>query len=165
METKEIKDITIKEYIDLLKDGSDVELLQSINEFLSSRLSGVSGGFDLQLFQLEKDRLVFICKLAIASNENVLAGNKSESPEMKRISKRINELTEAIEKKKAKGEKADPYTSLIQWLLTLKKYYGSDIDKSNDLIYLVEATNSMMKWYGSQNEEIEKQKAQVKTRK
>lgn len=135
----------------MLRDGIKVETINEINEALNAQLVGVNGGFDLALFQMEKDALLFHCKYILAMLE-------FNSEKMKLYASKIDYLVKQISKKKKKAEVANPYKSFLQWLLTLKKYYGSDIDKNEDLFYLVEATNSMMKWYSSQNEEIEKQK-------
>ena len=63
-----------------------------------------------------------------------------------------------MESKKKKAVKTDPYTSFLQWILTLKKYYGSDIDTNNDLLYLISATDQMMKFYKAQETQIENNK-------
>lgn len=152
MEANLLKQTKISEYIQMLRDETEPEKAAQINDMLSANLSGVAGGFDLQLFQMEKDRLLFHCKYLLAMFD-------FDGAKMELYAAKIKQLTDQIAKKKSKAKVSSPYQSLIQWLLTLKKYYGSDIDKENDLVYLVEATNSMMKWYSSQNEEIEKQKA------
>lgn len=127
-------------------------LAKEISELLSSKISGVSGGFDLQLFQIEKDLLLFQCKylLAMFDFDNKKMAMYAEKIEMLRIARK---------KKQKKAVKVSPYESFLQWLFTLKKYYGSEVDRSNTLFELVVATESMMKWYGSQSESIEKQKA------
>jgi hypothetical protein len=152
MEKQDLKQIKISEYMQMLRDGIKVETINEINEALNAQLVGVNGGFDLALFQMEKDALLFHCKYILAMLE-------FNSEKMKLYASKIDYLVKQISKKKKKAEVSNPYQSFLQWLLTLKKYYGSDIDKNEDLFYLVEATNSMMKWYSSQNEELEKQKA------
>jgi hypothetical protein len=152
MEKQDLKQIKISEYMQMLRDGIKVETINEINEALNAQLVGVNGGFDLALFQMEKDALLFHCKYILAMLE-------FNSEKMKLYASKIDYLAKQISKKKKKAEVSNPYKSFLQWLLTLKKYYGSDIDKNEDLFYLVEATNSMMKWYSSQNEELEKQKA------
>lgn len=152
MEKQDLKQIKISEYMQMLRDGVEVETINKINEALNAQLVGVNGGFDLALFQMEKDALLFHCKY-------ILAMLDFDSEKMKLYANKIDYLAKQISKKKKKAEVTNPYKSFLQWLLTLKKYYGSDIDKNEDLFYLVEATNSMMKWYSSQNEELEKQKA------
>lgn len=155
MEKQDLKQIKISEYMQMLRDGIKVETINEINEALNAQLVGVNGGFDLALFQMEKDALLFHCKYILAMLE-------FNSEKMKLYASKIDYLVKQISKKKKKAEVSNPYQSFLQWLLTLKKYYGSDIDKNEDLFYLVEATNSMMKWYSSQNEELEKQKANNK---
>lgn len=81
-----------------------------------------------------------------------------DSEKMELYAQKIEALRVQIQKKAVKVNNADPYTSFLQWLLTLKKYYGSDIDTSNDLLYLVSATDQMMRYYKSQEDQIEKAK-------
>lgn len=157
-----LKNTKISEYLDLLRDGTDIERIQEIDGLLSSKIQSVSSGFDLALFQMEKDILLLTCKFLIAQFENALEGNFEDSPKMIQCAKRIEELRIQRDKKKTKAIESTPYQSFIQWLLTLKKYYGSDIDKSNDLLYLVEATNVMMKSFAVQEKQIEQQKAKKK---
>jgi hypothetical protein len=147
-----LQDVTIKEYIDLLKHKKDPERVNEINEALGSKISGITGGFDLALFQLEKDHLLIQCKLLIAVCE-------FDEEKRERYSARAKELREAIKKKNAKKKKSgdDPYKSFLEWILSLKKYFGSDIDQSNDLVYLVSATEQMLKFYQSQKAQIEAQ--------
>ena len=151
MNSIDLKQIKISEYIELLKDGKDIEKINLINEALSLSISGASGEFDLQLFQMNKDLLLFLCKYTMAMLE-------FDQKKMAVYAKRAEDMRKAIDKKKSKAEKSDPYTSFLQWLFTLKKYYGSDIDRGNDLMELVVATESMMKFYKAQDEMIEKQK-------
>jgi hypothetical protein len=155
MENNILKKTKISEYLRLLKDGTDIERIQEIDSLLSAKIVGVSGGFDLALFQLQKDLLLFQCKYLLAMFD-------FDQKKVDLYAKKIEDTRLALKKKEKKAEKSDPYSSFLQWLLMLKKYYGSDIDKDNDLMYLVEATNSMMKWYGSQNEQIEQQKQKQK---
>ena len=77
---------------------------------------------------------------------------------------RAEELRKEIEKKTKQKEtgKVDPYKSFLDWLLVLKKYYGSDIDQDNDLVYLVSATEQMMKYYKAQEKQIEESKSKKK---
>jgi len=155
MEKNTLKQIKISEYIELLKDGTNIQKIRDIDALLSSQISGVSGGFDLRLFQMQKDMLLFQCKYLLAMFE-------FNSERMESYAKRMDSLRLELEKKKVKADKSDPYTSFLQWLLTLKKYYGSDIDTSNDLQYLVSATDQMMKYYKTQEQQIEQQKTKRK---
>ena len=144
---------TIREYLELLKSGSDPNKLKEISDLLSSKVQNFTGGFDLALFQLQKDYLLILAKSLIAM---------LEFDEEKRLSylNRADELKKEIDRKTAqKGkEETNPYKSFLEWLLVLKKYYGSDIDQSNDLLYLVSATEQMMKSFENQKQQIEQQK-------
>lgn len=151
MDKSILKNTKISEYIDLLKAGTDTEKINEIDALLSSKIQGVAGGFDLHLFQMQKDLQLLLCKYIMAMLE-------FDSKKMEVYWTRIEMLQIAINNKNSKVVKTDPYTSFLQWLLTLKKYYGSDIDPDNDLIYLCSATESMMKWYNTQNQQIEQQK-------
>lgn len=139
---------TIKQYSDLLKANDNPVLIKEIDEALSSQLSGVSNGIDLQLFQMQKDALLFQCKYLLAMFD-------FDTAKMELYAKRIDNLTEAIRKKTAKQSKSTPYESFLQWVLSLKKYFGSDIDQTNDLTYLIVATRQMMSYYNSQNQQLE----------
>jgi hypothetical protein len=145
---------TIKEYLELLKTGYDQNKLKEISDLLSSKIQNFTGGFDLHLFHLQKDYLLILAKSLIAMLEF------DEERRLKYL-KRAEEIKIQIDKKTAqKGkEENNPYKSFLEWLLVLKKYYGSDIDRSNDLLYLVSATEQMMKFYDSQKQQIENQKA------
>jgi hypothetical protein len=151
MEKDLLKNTKISEYIQLLKDGTDTKKIKEIDSLLSSRISGVSGGFDLALFQMNKDLLLFQCKYLLAMFD-------FDSEKMALYAKRMEDLRLILKKKEKKAEKVDPYQSFLQWILTLKKYYASDIDTNNDLLYLISATESMMRYYKSQDTQIEKQK-------
>lgn len=144
---------TIREYLELLKSGSDPNKLKEISDLLSSKVQNFTGGFDLALFQLQKDYLLILAKSLIAMLE-------FDEEKRLRYLNRAEELKEQIDKKTAqKGkEETNPYKSFLEWLLVLKKYYGSDIDQSNDLLYLVSATEQMMKFYENQKQQIEQQK-------
>lgn len=151
MEKDILKNTKISEYIELLKEGTDVLRIKEIDNLLSSKISGVTGGFDLALFQMNKDLLLFQCKYLLAMFD-------FDSKKMELYSKRIEDLRKVMESKKKKAVKTDPYTSFLQWILTLKKYYGSDIDTNNDLLYLISATDQMMKFYKAQETQIENNK-------
>ena len=64
-----LQEIKIHEYIKLLKDGTDTNRINEINEALNSMLIGVSGRFDLELFQMQKDMILFQCKYLLAMFE------------------------------------------------------------------------------------------------
>jgi len=145
---------TIADYLQLLKTGSDVQLVNKISDELNEAIASVTGGMDMQLFQLQKDLILFRIKYLQA----VL--DFDEAKQIKCLQK-ISELTKQLNKKKAdepEHEEKNPYKSFIDWLLCLKKYYGSDIDKNEDLLYLVSATQQMIKAYEQQKEQIENSK-------
>lgn len=77
---------------------------------------------------------------------------------------RAEQLRKEIEKKtkQKKTGNFDPYKSFLDWLLVLKKYYGSEIDRDNDLVYLVSATEQMMNYYKAQEKQIEESKSKKK---
>lgn len=151
MNTEILKSTTIREYLDMLKRGDSSELSVKINEALSNSIDGIAGGFDLQLFQLHKDSLLLQCKYLLAMLE-------FDGKKMEMYAEKIEKISSAIAKKSAKQSNSTPYESFLMWLLTLKKYFGSDIDQSNDLMCLVVATKQMMQFYRSQNESIKDQK-------
>lgn len=144
---------TIREYLELLKTGYDQSKLKEISDLLSSKVQNFTGGFDLALFQLQKDYLLILSKSLIAMLE-------FDEEKRLRYLNRADELKKEIDRKTAqKGkDETDPYKSFLEWLLVLKKYYGSDIDQSNDLLYLVSATEQMMKSFENQKQQIEQQK-------
>ena len=151
---------TIREYLELLKSGSDQNKLKEISDLLSSKVQNFTGGFDLALFQLVKDQIIIKGKWL----KNYLLFSQNKLPEyqenMIRYFERDKELQEEIDRKTKQKDKeeTDPYKSFLEWLLVLKKYYGSDIDQSNDLLYLVSATEQMMKSFENQKQQIEQQK-------
>jgi hypothetical protein len=104
---------------------------------------------DLALFQLMKDQLLIKNKWLKNYLEFTLTGLSVHHENMIRYSKRDEELQEEINKKveKLKKDEVSEYDSFLGWLFILKKYYGSEIDRSNTLAELVVATNQMMKSY------------------
>jgi hypothetical protein len=154
MNEKLLIETTIQQYLEMLKEGKATKELQEISDLLSSKVSIITGGFDLALFQLQKDLFLITCKYTIAVFEFDQAGQI-------KYAKRIEDLKRAIEKKKQSNEEVenDPYKSFLEWLFTLKKYYGSEVDRSNTLLELIVATEQMIKFYENQNQQIEKQKA------
>jgi hypothetical protein len=148
----QLENIRISEYIDLLRSGVNQDEIAEIESELSSAMGNLGGSFDVGLFLLNKDLLIFQCKLAIA----VFEFNEKKQIE---YSKKIDELKTEIRKRTKKTENSTPYKNFLNWILSVEKYLGFSIDKNNDLLYLVEATNQMLKYYANQKEQIEQQKA------
>jgi len=98
MEQSILQRTTIKQYSDLLKANDNPVLIKEIDEALSSQLSGVSNGIDLQLFQMQKDALLFHCKYLLALFD-------FDTAKMNLYAKRIDNLTDAIKKKTEKQSK------------------------------------------------------------
>ncbi len=145
----ELKDISINQYCNLLREGVDVELLNEIDKELTKAIGSAANGFDLALFMLQKDLLVFQCKMAKAyfefdSSKNDIYNNK------------ITELQEQIAKKTVKKERGNPYQSFLAWILAVEKYLSFAIDKNNDLLYFSEATKQMINHYEAQKAQLEK---------
>lgn len=147
-----LDDVSISDYIAKLKAGSDVDFLNKINSELSNAIGNNSGGMDLHLFSLQKDLLLFQCKFFIAKFE-------FDDPTARFFEKKINMQKKLLDAKLAKVEKRSPYKSFLTWVLSVEKYLGFSIDRTNDLTYLVEATKQMLNFYESQKAEIEKQKS------
>jgi len=146
---------TIAQYGDLLKTGSDPEKVKQIDELINSKIQGLTGDIDLHLFQLYKDYYLIMYKWLLA----LLEGDQKE---LIRRSERADELLKQIKIKESLTERVEnetPYKSFLKWLLSLKKYYGSGIDKSGDLLELISATEQMLKFYEDQKKQYEKQKA------
>ena len=146
-----LEEITINRYLKLLRAGNNVELLAEIDKELSKALGGIAGGFDLSLFILQKDLLIFQCK-------SYKAFLNQDPAKMDFYNKKIAELQEQIEKKKVKKEVGNPYKSFLSWILSVEKYLGFSIDKQNDLLYFFEATSQMINHYEQQKQNLEKQK-------
>jgi hypothetical protein len=150
----ELQNITIADYCKMLRANSDKELTALIDAELSKSLEGLAGGFDLSLFMLQKDLLIFQCKLAISIfnfNDEMIAFYE----------KKINDTREAIAKKTKESEtkKPNPYKSFLSWILSVEKYLGFSIDRNNDLLYFTEATKQMLNHYESQKKQYEDNKA------
>lgn len=141
----------------MLRNGSMPTFAAQINELLNSKIQNFSGGFDLALFQMQKDFLLMKSKALMA----MLKFNKEEQA---KYEERASQLWAQIDKKASKlsKSKSDPYKSFLDWLLVLKKYYGSEIDRDNDLVYLVSATEQMMNYYKAQEKQIEESKSKKK---
>ena len=60
MKTIELQNISIADYCKMLRANSDKELTALIDAELSKSLEGLAGGFDLSLFMLQKDLLIFL---------------------------------------------------------------------------------------------------------
>jgi hypothetical protein len=157
MEEKILKDTTIRQYLLMLRNGSMPAFASQINELLNSKIQNFSGGFDLALFQMQKDFLLMKCKALMAMLE-------FDKEKQAKYEERAEQLRKEIEKKtkQKKTGNVDPYKSFLDWLLVLKKYYGSEIDRDNDLVYLVSATEQMMNYYKAQEKQIEESKSKKK---
>jgi len=145
---------TIAQYGDMLKTGSDPEKVKQIDELINSKILDLSDGFDMHLFQLNKDYLLILHKWLLAMLE-------SDDEKMLRYSERAAELLKHIKIKEALNERGTndtPYVSFLKWLLSLKKYYGSGIDKSGDLLELISATEQMLKFFHEQEKQINQNK-------
>ncbi len=147
-----LEDVKISEYIELLKTNSDSEKLKEIEKQLSSELSGTGSGMDLALFMLQKDLLLFECKLV----KSVFDFDKEKEAIYK---KKVQQLKDQLKDKLKKYEKTNPYKSFLQWILTVEKYLGVQVNRSEDLIYLTEATKQMLNSYESQKAQIEEMKS------
>lgn len=142
----------------MLRNGSMPTFADQINELLNSKIQNFSGGFDLALFQMQKDFLLMKCKALTAMLE-------FDKEKQAKYEARAEQLRKEIDKKKKStdmSKKSDPYKSFLDWLLVLKKYYGSEIDRDNDLVYLVSATEQMMNYYKAQEKQIEESKSKKK---
>ena len=151
MKTIELQNISIREYSDMLRSGVNKETIQQIESELSKVLDKIGSGMDLALFMLQKDLLIFQCKLALAIFE-------FDNEKAKLFEKKINELRKELDKKVKKAEKPNPYKSFLSWILAVEKYLGFAIDKNNDLLYFVEATKQMLNHYEQQKKQIEENK-------
>ena len=149
---KKLEDITILDYTKMLRGGQDVK---EIEAELSKSLGSLGGGVDLHLFMLQKDLLIFQCKMAKAYFDF----DETQRPFYE---KKIKQLREEIEKKTAKKETVSPYKSFLSWVLAVEKYLGFSIDRNNDLLYLSEATRQMLNFYDQQKKQIDEQNAKRK---
>lgn len=150
MEVK-LHEISINDYAKLLRTGVNLALIKQIDTELSQLLGSSNMGFDLAIFMMQKDLLIFQCKAARAylERDNIL---------FEKFNKKVVELSEALKKKEVKKEKSDPYKSFLAWILSVEKFLGFAIDKNNDLLYFVEATKQMLKYYDSQSAQIKANK-------
>ena len=181
----QLENISINDYAKMLRAGVEVELIQDIETELNSALGGISGGFDIALFMLQKDLLIFQTKFNnLITDRKLLVGEMIISKCMCEIhkleyihdetklneidskielwNKKITELQEQIAKKTVKKEKGNPYQSFLAWILAVEKFLSFAIDKNNDLLYFVEATKQMINYYEQQKKSIEEQNAKRK---
>ena len=146
---------SISDYCKLLRGNTETATILAIENELNKVLGEFSGGVDLALFMLQKDLLLFNCKLAIAVFE-------FDEEKQKLYAKKIDELRKQLESKQKKVENVSKYKSFLAWLLSVEKYLQFSIDRSNDLLYLAEATKQMLTYYDNQKKSIEDQKAKSK---
>ncbi len=151
MNTIELQNISIADYAKMLRSGVDKEQIALIDAELAKRLGGLGNGFDLNLFMLQKDLLIFQCKFAIAVFD-------FDNTKIAFYEKRIEELRKQVESKSKKVDKPNPYKSFLAWILSVEKYLGFAIDKNNDLLYFTEATKQMLNHYEAQKKQIEDNK-------
>ena len=152
MEKLTLKDISIAEYCDMLKVGADVVALKEINDLLTKALGDVGIGFDLNLFMMQKDLLLLQCQEAIAILD--FDGEKVAFYE-----ERIKSIRKELAEKEKKTENKDPYKSFLSWILAVERYLGFSIDRSNDLLYFVEATIQMLNSFEAKKQQIDESKA------
>jgi hypothetical protein len=145
----QLQNITINEYSKLLRTGVKKELIKAIDTDLSKLINGVGTGFDLAIFMMQKDLLIFQCKAARAYLER-------DNVAFEKFNKKAFEISEELKKKTNKKEKADPYKIFLAWILSVEKFLGFAIDKNNDLLYFVEATKQMLHYYDEQKRQLEK---------
>jgi hypothetical protein len=154
MKTIELQNVSIAEYMKLLRSGANKELTALIDAELSKSLGGLGNGFDLNLFMLQKDLLIFQCKYAVAMFA-------FENEKLPTLDQKIKELQDQLNKKLKKSEstkKPNPYKNFLSWILSVEKYLGFAIDKNNDLLYFTEATKQMLNHYEAQKKQYEDNK-------
>lgn len=151
----QLEDISINDYAKMLRAGVDFEKIQAIEAELNRVLGGIGSGFDISLFMLQKDLLIFQCKAARAWLDH-------DNEKLEIWNKKITELQEQIGKKTVKKERGNPYQSFLSWILSVEKFLSFAIDKNNDLLYFAEATKQMINYYENQKKQIEEQNAKRK---
>ena len=154
MKIIELQNISIADYCKLLRSGNDKEIVKLIEAEFISLLGNLTGSVDLSLFLLQKDLLIFQCKYAIAMFA-------FENEKLPTLDKKIKDIQEQLNKKLKKSEntkKPNPYKNLLSWILAVEKYLGFAIDKNNDLLYFIEATQQMMSHYEAQKKQYEDSK-------
>ena len=157
MKKIELQEISILEYCNMLRSGVNKIELEQINTLLTESVGEIGSGFDLALFMLQKDLLIFQCKFAIA----VLDFDEEKANTFK---KKIEQLQKDLDKKVKKLNTPNPYKSFLSWILAVEKYLGFAIDKNNDLLYFAEATKQMLNSYEAQKKQIEDSKVNKKSR-
>lgn len=151
MKTNILENISISDYAKMLKNGIETDEIKEIEAELNKSLGDLGSGMDLNLFMLQKDLLILQCKLAISIFE-------FDEEKQKLYERKVNELRKQLEEKTKKVEVANPYKSFLSWILAVEKYLAFSIDRSNDLLYLSEATKQMLNYYESQKKSIEENK-------
>lgn len=139
----------------MLRANNEPETLSAIDAELTKSLGSIGGGFDVAIFMLQKDLLIFQCKLAIA----IL---NFDNDKIKIYQKKVNELSAELKKKAKVAEKPNPYKSFLSWIISVEKYMSICIDRENDLLYFSEATKQMLNFYDNQTKQIEIQNAKNK---
>jgi len=139
----ELENISIADYLSILKSDTDKELILKINEELNKSIGSFGSGMDLSLFMLQKDLLTTQCKLAIF----ILNRDEMNS---KIYSGRVDKLRIEIERKTKVKDIFNPYKSFIAWIISVEKFLAFSIDKKNDLLYFSEATKQMLSFYEAQ---------------
>ena len=155
MKKIELQEISILEYCNMLRSGVDKVEIEQIGTLLTESLGEFGGGFDVALFMLQKDILIFRCKFAIA----VLDFDEEKA---KILKKKIEQLQKELDKKVKKADKPNPYKSFLSWILAVERYLGFAIEKNNDLLYFSEATKQMLNSYEAQKKQIEDNKVNKK---
>jgi hypothetical protein len=151
----QLENISIAEYLKLLRSGLVTEQVKAIEKALSEAIGSTDTFFDMALFQLQKDLLLFQCRYATA----FLA---RDSDLMRRWLDKIEDLKKEIDRKTTNkesdsGKKKSPYKNFLNWILAVEKFVGFSIDKNNDLAYLVEATSQMLAHFEAQKKQAEAQ--------
>ena len=151
MKKIELQNITILEYCNMLRSGVDKESIEEINSLLSESLGNIGNGMDLNIFMMQKDLLIYQCKLALAIFE-------FDNEKAKFFEKKIEQQRKELDKKIKKQEKPNLYNSFLAWILAVEKYLCFAIDKNNDLLYFSEATKQMLNHYEAQKQNIDNNK-------
>jgi hypothetical protein len=138
----------IGDYLLKLRDNSRSDLVAKIDAAIKNELGDLGGGFDVGLFLLSKDLLLFQCKLARALLD-------FDEKKAALFEKKINEIRDELKSKQGKEQTTTPYKSFLNWVYSVEKFSGFAIDKENDLNYLIQATKQMLKSYEAQRANIE----------
>lgn len=146
-----LSEITIQEYVSLLRDFPSNETVKEIDSMLTEQMSEAGAGIDLSLFMLQKDVLLLQCKMAILTLE-------FKDEEAGKVARRIEALQKEIDRKLEQKSKISPYESFLDWLLSVEKYLGVSIPENKTLTYLVRATKQMLNFYEAQKQAYENNK-------